>query len=74
MKTMIINGKEIKTNYSANRYSSLPNTINPNYSIPNGMTLDEFLNKMVEKGYTKITFYTVTTCVRGYHNFYSNCK
>lgn len=56
MKTMVINGKEIKTNYGANRYPSLPDTINPNYSISNGMTLDEFLNKMVEKDIQKLHF------------------
>ena len=73
METITINGKEIKTNINNVRYPRLKDSMNVK-SIPFGMSERQFLEEMVEKGYTKITFYDMTTCVRGYHHVYANCK
>lgn len=76
MKKMIVNGKEITTNYGAN------------YSLWNGEGKDtmvcrrvmpsktawDLLEDFVEEGYTRVTFYETTTCVRGYHQVYAFAK
>ena len=77
MKKIIINGKEITTNLGGN------------YSIGNGNdtatmvlkiktseqeTDEEFVKRLAEMGYTKITLKYATTCVRGYYKTYALCK
>ena len=77
MKKIIINGKEITTNLGGN------------YSIGNGEntatmvlkiktseqeTDEEFVKRLAEMGYTKITLKYATTCVRGYYKTYALCK
>ena len=74
MKEMIINGKKIKTNLGGN------------YSIGNGNSTktkdlmikkscfesdEEMLKRLVDLGYTSITFKYGTTSVRGYYSTYA---
>lgn len=76
MKTIEINGIEIRTNLGGNKnglYPRLKDNMNVK-SIPFGMSEHEFIKEMVAKGYTTITFYEETTCVRGYHHVYARCK
>lgn len=77
MKKIIINGREITTNLGGN------------YSVGNGEstatmelkvktdcreTDEEFVKRLAEKGYTKITLKYATTCVRGYYKTYALVK
>lgn len=73
MKKININGHEINTNYGRSSYPILPDYMNVEH-VPDGMTDRSFLEKKAEEGYKKVTFYEMTTCVRGYHNLYANCK
>lgn len=77
MKKIIINGKEITTNLGGN------------YSIGNGNstatmsvrckkdcheTDEEFVERLANAGYTKITLKYSTTCIRGYYHTYALVK
>lgn len=77
MKTIEVNGKQIRTNYGGNPnngfYPSLRDSMNVT-RIPFGVSEWEFLTKKVEEGYTTITFYDEATCIRGYHHTYARCK
>jgi hypothetical protein len=73
METITINGKEVKTNINNDIYPTLPDTINAR-SLPFGMSETRFLEDMVNQGYKRVTFYKMTTRVRGYHKIYANCK
>lgn len=73
MKKITVNGKEVNTNYGAVTYPRLPDTMNAR-PLPFGMSEKTFLEQLVEEGCSKVTFYEVTTCVRGYHKVYANCK
>lgn len=88
MKKILVNGKEITTNYNE-QY---------NYPITNGEkrktmkmelmewvlregdkyrskeTEKEMLDRLVAKGYTHIAFYRTTTCVRGLYDTIAYCK
>lgn len=72
MKTIIIDGKEIRTNLHEN-YSRLPDSMCATH-LPFGMGIDKFFEQKVKEGYTTITFYYTTTCVRGYHEIYAHLK
>ena len=78
MKTMIVNGKEIKTNYESSEYAiwngnDYPKTMKV-FNVPFGKTTKDVLYELVEEGYTKIRFVEMTTCVRGYHKVYAFAK
>lgn len=72
MKKMIINGKEILTNYGQD-IPKLPDSMTAQH-LPFQMSFMDFLEKAVEKGYTRVTFYYTTTRVRGYHEFHAKCR
>lgn len=75
-KTVRVNGVEVVTNYGSR------------YSLDNGngrKTMDlhskglfesdeKFLARLVKQGYKKISFFYVTTSVRGYYNTIAYCK
>ena len=76
MKIILVNGKEIKTNYKEK------------YSIGNGEATktkdiaimrfgeneEQMFNRLVAMGYTNITFKYSTTQIRGYYNIYALVK
>lgn len=75
---MIINGKEVKTNYGKVNYplwngNDYPTTMRV-MEIPLGESEESVLEQLVDKGYTKVTFYERTTRVRGYHHVYAFYK
>lgn len=75
MKEMIINGKTIKTNYRDSGYS-IGNGIHNGSIICSDFreSNKEFLERLVNKGYTRIVFYEETTRVRGFHKIYAVCR
>lgn len=79
MKKMIIDGREIKTNYrqSVNGYpfsdGRAKKTMIAVYAF-NQENDTELLHKLVARGYTTITFYWCTTRVKGYYNIMAYCK
>lgn len=75
MHKMTVNGKEITTNYKE-RVSYPITDGNGNYqdSVRFGETEESALNRLVDKGYTRITFYEMTTSVRGYHHVLIKCR
>ena len=76
MEAITINGKEIKTNINAmaKGFPMLKESMMNAIPVPAGKTVEDFLNEMVEQGCTRITFYEVSTCIRGYHHIYANCR
>lgn len=73
MKKIMVNGKEVNTNYGRETYPTAPDSFDLT-RLPFGMTEREFLEKSVEEGYKKVTFYEETTCVRGLHHIYIRRK
>lgn len=75
MKTMFINGKEIKTNYNKQGNYTINNEGSyrySTYSLEYGKETElEFLERLVEMGYTTITFRRSTTSIRGYYKTYA---
>ena len=74
MKKMNVNGHEVLTNYDADEYPRLPDDDMTAIPIPFRSTLKEFLEEKAEQGYTRVTFYHITTCVRGYHKIYARIR
>lgn len=79
MNKMIIDGVEVKTNYTG-KSKSYPigdgygkSTMTMILMAPRETELD-VLKRLVRKGYTRVTFYEETTCVRGYHKLYAFAK
>lgn len=70
MEKLIIKGKEIMTNYNSIEYPTLKPEMNAE-PIPFQMSFKEFLEESADQGYTRVTFYKMTTCIRGYHKFYA---
>lgn len=75
MKTMIIKGKEIKTNYNQEGNYTINNEGSYRYStyyLNYGKETElEMLERLVEMGYTTITFKRSSTSVRGYYKTYA---
>lgn len=86
MKTININGREIKTNYGGNY---------PLYNGNSGNTMvcedmqwvledgckykslegeEKMFQRLVDCGYSRITFYRVTTRIRGMYHIIALCK
>ena len=85
MRKITINGKEITTNYNSGRYHDYSiitgdrGTMVYKRSQITGDDLHrecdrEMLLRLVEEGYTRITFYYTTTSVRGYYKLIAYCK
>lgn len=77
MRDMEVNGVKVKTNYGGNyavwNGNDYPKTMRV-HNIPFGMSDREYLEELVAKGYRRIRFVEMTTCVRGYHNVYAFVK
>lgn len=77
MKKMIVNGREISTNYgSYYPFSDGNNKKTMIMQLKNSCieTDKEMLERLVNRGYKRITFYYTTTSVKGYHDLIAFCK
>lgn len=86
MKTIIVNGKQITTNYEENyplwNGNDIPRIYDGCMSRGFGKWVatkseTEILNDLVNAGYTRIKFVETSTRIRGYHNtvvFYGGRK
>lgn len=74
MKKMIINGKEIMTNYGK-EYQIFNGDRDMAYK-PSKCGEDDkiLLERLVNEGYTRITFYYGSTGIRGLYKLYAYCK
>lgn len=79
MNKMIIDGVEVKTNYTGKSKSYPVGDGNGKATMtmilmsPRETEMD-VLKRLVKEGYTRVTFYEETTCVRGYHKLYAFAK
>ena len=78
MKKIEINGKEVTTNFGENGMHTLVvgNDL-PNYrmELMNDMeTVQQFLERLVDKGYTRIRFAETSTRIKGYHKTIAYCR
>ena len=81
MKTITINGKEVRTNY---RQSSLGYPVLSRANSRKSMSLhitkscretdEQMLERLAARGYSTITFYYTTTRVKGYYDLIAYCK
>ena len=86
MRKMIIKGREVNTNFGSDYPFDSGNgrkTMDmhtPNWYNKEGQTYKiretpaEMLERLAGYGYTKITFYNVSTAVRGYYDTIAYCK
>ena len=79
MRKIIVNEKEVITNYGENgMYTVVVGNDLPNYTMELKKDIretdEEFLERLVEKGYTRIRFALTTTRVRGYYNSIAYCR
>lgn len=79
MKKIIVNGKEVTTNYGENgMYTLVTGNDLPNYTMELKKNIietdEEFLERLVENGYTRIRFALTSTRIRGYHNSIAYCR
>lgn len=78
MTTITVKEKEITTNYGENgMYTVVAGNDLPNYIIKKSMDREtdrQFLERLVEEGYTRIRFAQTTTRVKGYHNTIAYCR
>ena len=78
MKQIEVNGKTITTNFN----ESGANTVVagndfPNYTMKRAMdgeTDRQFLERLVDAGYTRIRFAQTATRVKGYHSTVAYCR
>ena len=76
MRTIIVNGKEIRTNYKENYYLGDGNpTKTKDVAIKHWNENEEqMFKRLVDLGYTNITFKYSTTQIRGYYDIYALVK
>lgn len=89
MRKMIIDGREIKTNYnehfdypmhngnsgfSTMCYESMQWVLRDGNKYKSRESIDEMFERLVNSGYSRITFYRVTTRVRGLYDIIAFCK
>lgn len=78
MKKIEIKGKEITTNFGENgMFTVVAGNNLPNYTMELPMfreTDSQFLERLVDKGYTRIRFAQTTTKVKGYHDTIAYCR
>jgi len=76
MRTIIVNGKEIKTNYKE-RYcigNGEPTKTKDIKIMLCGENEEIMFNRLVNEGYTNIIFKYSTTRIRGYYDIYALVK
>lgn len=78
MRKIIIDGKEITTNYKEKGAERLVEGDNlPNYDMYSKNfkeNNEEFLKRLVKMGYTRIRFAETSTSIRGFHNVIAYCR
>lgn len=86
MKKMVVDGKEIKTNFGQTYYLCNGNDKNGyriqlrDWVLDDGAkykrqeTEKEMLQRLVSYGYTTIMFAEVSTAIRGYHDLFAYAK
>ena len=88
MRKMMVNGKEIRTNYKEHNeypmhngyggttmyYEKLQWVKRDGEQYKSQECIDEMFNRLVEKGYSRITFYRMSTSIRGYNEVVAFCK
>lgn len=88
MKKMVVNGREIKTNYKEHyeypmhngyggttmHYETLRWIKRDGQQYKSQESIDEMFQRLVNEGYTRITFYRMSTAIRGYNEIVAFCK
>lgn len=78
MKKILVDGKEITTNFGEKGMSTLVTGDDlPNYElyIKNFKeSNDQFLKRLVSQGYTRIRFAEVATRIKNYHDVVAYCR
>lgn len=84
MKTVVFNGKEIKTNVDASHGFATGNESwsfhRPSWILSEGEKYRhmeserEMFERLAKEGYSKITFYWLRTSVRGYYDLVARCE
>ena len=77
MTTMIINGREVKTNYAPYKsYSFCDGNDRKGWTMRTakfGETPEEMVHRLGEY-YSRVSIYMVTTRVKGYYEYIAYCK
>ena len=78
MKKIIVDGKDITTNYCEKGMETLvPGDDLPNYELYTKNTKEsneQFLKRLVSYGYTRIRFAEVATRIRNFHDVIAYCR
>jgi len=78
MRKIIIDGKQIVTNYGEKTMSNLVSGNDlPNHDMymrENRETNEDFFKRLVGYGYTRIRFGEVSTRIRGFHDVVAYCQ
>lgn len=78
MRKIIIDGKKIITNYGESGAMTLVTGDDlPNYELytkRNKETDEEFFNRLVSYGFTRIRFAEVATFIKGFHDTVAYCR
>lgn len=89
MRKIMVNGREINTNYKEHfdypmhngnsgfatmYYEPMQWILREGCKYKSQESIDEMFQRLVNSGYTKITFYRATTRVRGLYHIIAFCK
>lgn len=78
MRKIIIDGKQIVTNYGEKTMGNLVSGNDlPNHDMymrKSRETNEDFFKRLVEYGYTRIRFGEVSTRIRGFHDVVAYCQ
>ena len=78
MRKIIIDGKQIVTNYGEKTMNNLVSGNDlPNHDMymrKSRETNEDFFKRLVEYGYTRIRFGEVSTRIRGFHDVVAYCQ
>lgn len=78
MRKILVDGKEIVTNYNEKTMENLVSGDDlPNYDFYTKYSNEskkDFLKRLISYGYTRIRFGEVSTRIRGFHEIVAYCK
>lgn len=78
MKKILVEGKEITTNYGEKGMNTLVTGDDlPNYELHtknSKESIERFLKRLVSYGYTRIRFAEVATRIRNFHDVVAYCR
>lgn len=78
MRKIIVDGKEIITNYGEKTMNNLVSGDElPNYDMYGKKykeTNEDFFKRLIDYGYTRIRFGEVSTRIRGFHDVVAYCR